>query len=97
LEWEELERERELTQVTLFDKEDFVRWALSNNGQFSTTSLYKHCSFSGVIDVRMEELWKSELPLKVRNFLWLMYRGRIQTVDNLKKRDGNGMGSISFV
>jgi hypothetical protein len=97
LEWEELERERELTQVTLFDKEDFVRWALSNNGQFSTTSLYKHCSFSGVIDVRMEELWKSELPLKVRNFLWLVYRGRIQTVDNLKKRDGNGMGSISFV
>jgi hypothetical protein len=91
------ERERELTQVTLFDKEDFVRWALSNNGQFSTTSLYKHCSFSGVIDVRMEELWKSELPLKVRNFLWLVYRGRIQTVDNLKKRDGNGMGSISFV
>jgi hypothetical protein len=91
------ERERELTQVTLFDKEDFVRWALSNNGQFSTTSLYRHCSFSGVIDVRMEELWKSELPLKVRNFLWLVYRGRIQTVDNLKKRDGNGMGSISFV
>jgi hypothetical protein len=91
------ERERELTHVTLFDKEDFVRWALSNNGQFSTTSLYKHCSFSGVIDVRMEELWKSELPLKVRNFLWLVYRGRIQTVDNLKKRDGNGMGSISFV
>jgi hypothetical protein len=83
--------------VTLFDKEDFVRWALSNNGQFSTTSLYRHCSFSGVIDVRMEELWKSELPLKVRNFLWLVYRGRIQTVDNLKKRDGNGMGSISFV
>jgi hypothetical protein len=95
LEWEELERERELTKVTLFDKEDFVRWALSNNGQFSTTSLYRHCSFSGVIDVRMEELWKSELPLKVRNFLWLVYRGRIQTVDNLKKRDGNGMGSIS--
>jgi hypothetical protein len=52
--------------------------------------LYRHCSFSGVIDVRMEELWKSKLPLKVRNFLGLMYRGRIQTVDNLKKKRWNG-------
>jgi hypothetical protein len=54
LEWEELERE--LTQVTLSDREDYVRWTLSNNGQFFTSSLYRHCSFSGVIDVRMEEL-----------------------------------------
>jgi hypothetical protein len=52
LEWEELERD--LEQVTLFDREESIRWALSANGHFSTKSLYRHCSFSGVIDVRME-------------------------------------------
>jgi hypothetical protein len=67
LEWEELERE--LERITLFDREDFIRWALSANGQFSTSSLYMHCSFPGVVDIRMEELWKSKLPLKIKNFL----------------------------
>jgi hypothetical protein len=75
--------------VSLFDREDSIRWALSINSQFST-SLYRHCSFSGVVDVRMEELWKSKLPLKIINFLWLVYRERIQTVDNLKKKRWKG-------
>jgi hypothetical protein len=42
--------------VSLSDREDSIRWALSTNSQFSTISLYRHCSFSGIIDVRMEEL-----------------------------------------
>jgi hypothetical protein len=50
---------------------------LSPNGVFSTSSLYRHCSFPGVVDVRMEELWNSKLPLKIR----------IQTVDNLRKKE----------
>jgi hypothetical protein len=94
LEWEELERD--LEHVTLFDREDSIRWALSANGHFSTSSLYRHCSFSGVIDVRMEELWKSKLPLKIKNFLWLVYRGRIQTVDNLKRKRWKGDEKCQF-
>jgi hypothetical protein len=42
VEWEE--SERELAQVFLSDREDFIRWALSANDQFSTSSLYRHCS-----------------------------------------------------
>jgi hypothetical protein len=38
------------------------------------------------MDVRMKELWKSRLPLKIGNFLWLVYIDRIQTLDNLKKK-----------
>jgi hypothetical protein len=44
LEWEEMERE--LEQVNLTDRDDSIRWVLSANGQFSTSSLYRHCSFS---------------------------------------------------
>jgi hypothetical protein len=44
----------------------------------------------------MEELWKSKLLLKVRNFLWLVYRGRIQTVDNLRKKRWKGDEKCQF-
>jgi hypothetical protein len=88
LEWEDVERE--LEQVALSDREDSMRWALSANGQFSTSSLYRHHSFSGVTDMRMEGLWKSKLPMKIKNFLWLVYRGRIQIVDNLKWKRWKG-------
>jgi hypothetical protein len=54
LEWEELERD--LDQISLSDREDLIKWALSSNGQFSTSSLYRHCPFSGVIDISMEEI-----------------------------------------
>jgi hypothetical protein len=64
-------------------EEDTLRLVLTKNEQFSMASLYKHCAFSGVIDMRMEELWHSKIPLKVTNFVWLVYQNRVQTVDNL--------------
>jgi S-adenosylmethionine:diacylglycerol 3-amino-3-carboxypropyl transferase len=76
--------------VTLSDREDSIRWVLSPSSQFSTSSLYRQCSFSGVVDVRMEELWCSKLPSKIRNFLWLVFKERIQTVNNLKKKETEG-------
>jgi hypothetical protein len=94
LEWEELERE--LEQVALSDRDDSIRWVLSPSGQFSTSSLYIHCSFSGVVDVRMEELWSSKLPLKIRNFLWLVFTEWIQTIDNLKKKRWKGEEKCLF-
>jgi S-adenosylmethionine:diacylglycerol 3-amino-3-carboxypropyl transferase len=83
IEWEELERE--LEGVQLNTKDDTVRWALTKHGQFTSASLYRHCSFSGVLDVRMEDLWHSKLPLKIKNFVWLVFRNRLQTADNLRK------------
>jgi hypothetical protein len=67
--------------VTLSDREDSIRWVLSPSGQFSTTSLYRHCSFSGVVDMRMEELWSSKIPLKIKKIFGLCSgRGFIQWI-----------------
>jgi hypothetical protein len=93
-EWDQLERE--LEQVALSDREYTIKWALSPNGQFSTSSLYRHCSFSRVVDVRMEELWNSKLPQKIKNSLWLVFRDRIQTVDNMRKKKWKGDGKCKF-
>jgi hypothetical protein len=93
-EWEELEEC--LSWVHLSDEEDIVKWALTKNGLFSMTSLYKHCVFSGVVDVRMEELWNSKIPLKVKNFVWLVYQDRVQTADNLIKKKWKGDSRCSL-
>jgi hypothetical protein len=58
----------------LNNDEDTVRWALTNHGQFTIASLYRHCSFSGVLDVRMEDLWHSKLPLKQKLYLHLVQK-----------------------
>jgi hypothetical protein len=82
--------------VHLSDKEDTIKWALTKNGMFSVASLYKHCTFSGVVDVRMEELWSSKIPLKVKFFVWLVYQDRVQMADNLIKKKWKGVADVTF-
>jgi hypothetical protein len=60
------------------------------HGQFTVSSLYKLCSFTGVRDMNMEEMWHSRLPLKVRNFIWLVIRNRVQTTYNLDRKKWKG-------
>jgi hypothetical protein len=88
LEWGE--PERELGEVQLNTEEDTMRWALTKHGQFTTAYLYRHCSFSGVFDIRMDDLWQSKLPLKIKKFVWLVFRNIVQTVDNLRRKQWNG-------
>jgi hypothetical protein len=70
-----------ITEVYLNNEKDSVRWCLTKNGQFTTASLYQHCSFWRVVDIRMEEMWNTKLPLKVKNFPWLLYHERIQAAE----------------
>jgi hypothetical protein len=45
----------------------------------------------------MEELWQSKLPLKLKIFMWLVHRNRLQTADNLGgENNENTTNSVSF-
>uniref|UniRef100_J3MDK7 Reverse transcriptase zinc-binding domain-containing protein n=1 Tax=Oryza brachyantha TaxID=4533 RepID=J3MDK7_ORYBR len=59
--------------------EDNLVWALDNKGVFSSNSLYNLITFRGVIDVNMQNLWSSPIPLKLKHFLWLAWRDKIQS------------------
>jgi hypothetical protein len=77
-EWREWgEMENELAGIELTNVDDSVRWALTSHDQFTMHSLYVHWSFSGVRDLKIEELWHSKLPLKIKNFVWLVLRNRV--------------------
>jgi hypothetical protein len=64
--------ESELASIELTSEEDSVRWALTSHGQFIVHYLYVHWLFPVVRDMKMEELWHSKLPLKIKNFVLLV-------------------------
>jgi hypothetical protein len=44
----------------------------------------------------MEELWHSKLPLKIKNFMWLVHQNRVQTADNLGRKQWKGSKLCHF-
>jgi hypothetical protein len=49
-----------------------------------------------VRDMVIEEMWRSKLPLKVKNFMWLVQRGRLQTANNLGRKQWKGSKFCQF-
>ena len=45
-------------------KKDVMIWKLNQLGQFTTESLYREMIFGGIKDIKLQELWKSSIPLK---------------------------------
>jgi hypothetical protein len=58
------------------DTDTIQRCLINQDEQFTSTSLYQHCPFSGI-------------ALKIKN-LWLVFKNRIQTTDNLQKKYWKG-------
>jgi hypothetical protein len=94
LDIEQMERWDELSSrlqgVCFSDESDTVVWALKKDGQFTTRSLYKFLSFGGVRNKRLVEIWKTNVPLKVRIFMWQMFQDKIKSADQLKKWNWKG-------
>lgn len=56
----------------------------------ASKSLYLEILDPGVKDTQMLDLWKSNIPLKIRIFTWTCIRGRIQVTAELKKKGWPG-------
>jgi len=79
-----------LDEVSLSDGRDEVFWALERSQQYSAKSLYNLMTFGGVQDVQMMLIWKCNIPLKVKIFLWMAIHDRIQCGVQLKKKKWSG-------
>ncbi|XP_044419313.1 uncharacterized protein [Triticum aestivum] len=56
------------------------------SGQLSTRHFYSLLTFRGVLTTFEPWVWDSLIPLKHRIFLWLAFRGRLNTRDNMVKK-----------
>jgi hypothetical protein len=68
----------------LYQIDHFV-WGLYQNGLFSIKSMYR--ALSGIQAISYNTLiWKLKLPLKIKVFLWYLYKGVILTKNNLTRQ-----------
>jgi hypothetical protein len=84
-----------IANIHLNDQSDVFRWSLKSDGQFSVSSMYQALLDSDIIP-HNSHLWKIRIPLKIKVFLWLLYRESILTKDNLVKRNCHGKDKCCF-
>jgi hypothetical protein len=85
-----------IVDLHLSDQPDVFIWSRNASGQFSVRSIY-----NTMIDVDIMPhnrfLWKLKIPLKVKVFLWFLYRGVTLTKDNLAKINWHGNKKCCFL
>jgi hypothetical protein len=83
-----------LAHIHLREQADIFRWSFKY-GQFTINSMYQV-----LLDLEIAPhnsyLWKIKSPLKIKVFLWLLYRVAILTKDNLVKRNWHENEMCSF-
>ncbi|XVF36716.1 hypothetical protein REPUB_Repub19eG0082000 [Reevesia pubescens] len=66
--------------------EDNIFWEASCNGDFSVSSAYGILLERGVCSTLWQLIWKSNLPPRIRHFLWLSGHNRLLTKENCFRR-----------
>ncbi|CAN1792638.1 Putative ribonuclease H protein At1g65750 [Linum perenne] len=67
----------------------FVRWRLESTRCFSVGSLRRVLiseRFRAVPEFPEIAVWKKEVPTKIQGFVWMVWHGKIASIDNLQKR-----------
>jgi len=79
----------------LRNQRDRFVWGLHQKGLFSVNSMYR--ALLGVQALPYNILvWKLKLPLKIKVFMWYLYKGVILTKDNLARRQWKGDRKCCF-
>jgi hypothetical protein len=79
----------------LTEDPDVFVWKLTTNGVFSVKSMYTDMMNGHTVFLR-KYLWKIKVPLKIKIFMWFLYKKVILTKDNLAKRNWNGCKNCVF-
>ena len=82
-------------QVTLTNQKDEFKWGLHQNGIFSVKSTYRAILTAQALPFNMN-IWKIKIPLKIKVFMWYLYKGVTLTRDNLARKNWNGNTKCCF-
>jgi hypothetical protein len=87
-EWENLLMLMEV--VSLSQEPDTVRWCLERSSVFTTSALYNALTFPGVPNRWMISIWIAKIPLKIKINLWQVCNDKIQSAEQLAKKNWAG-------
>jgi zinc-binding in reverse transcriptase len=69
--------------------EDIILWRWHSKASFSMHSLYRWLEYGGFKNTDFAVIWKTNIPLKIKIFVWLVRKNRVLTKINLSKKDWN--------
>ena len=81
--------------ASLCPEADTVSWSLSSSGKFTVQSLYNKLTEGPTLDIA-RGLWKASIPLKIKVFLWQLFRDRLPSSNNIAIRHGPSDGSCAL-
>jgi hypothetical protein len=84
-----------LIQVQLTDQQDSFVWNLTQSGTFTVRSMYLDMINDGTKFLR-KYIWKMKVPLKIKIFMWFLFKRVLLTKDNLAKRNWSGSKCCCF-
>lgn len=65
--------------------------------QLTTDSLYNFLSFRGIQLPFADMWWLVPVSLKIKIFMWLLFKNKVLTKDVLTTKDGKEISNVSFV
>jgi hypothetical protein len=82
-------------QVELSDQKDSFRWTLHQSGAFSVKTMYRALNITHALSFNMRT-WSLKVPLKIKIFVWCLYKGVTLTKNNLARKNWQGDMKCSF-
>lgn len=81
-----------LQSIILCNEDDKIVWRVESNGTFSCASHYSFAISRGVRCQLAPSLWSAHLSLKVKYFLWLRQKKRLNTRDLIQQKYQKELG-----
>jgi hypothetical protein len=72
-----------------------VKWALGKSEVFSTRSIYQFLE-RDISGAHNKWIWKANISLKIKVFMWQVFQDAILTRENMRKRNWPGAPLCSF-
>ena len=93
--WRDYIKELQRRNVRLKDRVDDLHWVISPSGLYAPKYGYIYQMGRRLGNARhwwSMSMWKLNCPLKSRLFFWCIFRNKVPTLENLKKRNKHGPG-----
>jgi hypothetical protein len=75
-----------IMEVHLNNNADLFHWNLYQHGNFSVHSMYL-ALINNITVIRNNIIWMLKILLKIKIFMWYMYKEVVLTKDNLVRRN----------
>jgi zinc-binding in reverse transcriptase len=76
-----------MTATTKCNTNNSLLWNLTTTGHFMVNSAYHFLNNPGIPNPILQKIWPLQLPPKIKFFIWLLLQNKLQTAQNLQRKN----------